>query len=780
MASQPFRDRIFAIPWFDFFRLRPYGDSLATPAVMVWLGFAWVIILLMASIEGIVWGLVGASIVPEGVSWLRPVAGLFLFLLIFAIIWIVDASLILSERPPLRARRWQPDANQGFGALLRWWFGLVVRVVIVAVSLYVTAPFLAKLIRADDIASYHQRQVEQYYAQRDATLSSQTRERTVQIESLFRERAQPLEMRIAQLNQSLTAERQRRAEIEAEYGPELEVLRRDLTEAQARVGNEILGREGRPEGRGPEARKWEANASRLAEQLAAKQTESDARTALIAQRIAEIEQELRTASGELQRLRQEQQTRVEQIAAEIAAQQVEALPPRLTFAARSKALHALRESPDESGVPHFETVEGFAQAALGVLFFALMALKLFEPPAVRAYFNETIQLQYRKYLVGGLADIPGFELPEDLAQRLNPVEFARRWQAYESDPASFYAERLALLEVREPLLAFAAQQSFEQAVLERRQDNLDDELEFARRRRERELTAYDQELALRTTQLQTHFEQEAEARRELLRAELATELKQAREDWARRKHQEEEDLRQRKASFEQAQEEARETLRLREKELEQLREQNLAAARQSEIATRQAHERQLAELDIKREREAHQRRLNAIREELARLRGLEAKHSGERQAIREAGRKLRESLDAAVKQLATLEMEFTAQQTQAAHLEQIIADEVRMAEAAKTQRKRFWSRGDQVDDSKRAREARRELKTLDKAQRTTRERLDRLREDLHGLEQRGMANAGLLREAEDRVASIQARILFYEDQLGVLICSNHDRADEDA
>ena len=122
MASKPFRDRVFAIPWFDFFRLRPYGDSLATPAVMVWLGFAWVVILLMASIEGIVWGLVGASIVPEGVAWLRPVAGLFLFVLIFAIIWIVDASLILSERPPLRARSWHPGANQGVGALLRWWF----------------------------------------------------------------------------------------------------------------------------------------------------------------------------------------------------------------------------------------------------------------------------------------------------------------------------------------------------------------------------------------------------------------------------------------------------------------------------------------------------------------------------------------------------------------------------------------------------------------------------------------------------------------------------------
>ncbi len=583
-----------------FYGYDPTAISLATPAVTVWLGFAWVIILLMASIEGIVWGLVGASIVPQGTAWLRPIAGLFMFVLMFAIIWIVDASLIMSERPVLRSRRWNLGANQGFGALVRWIFGLLVRVAIVAVSLYVTAPFLAKLIRIDDIASYHQRQVEQYYAQRDATLQARVNEDAARIEPIYRERIQPLDAQIARLTQSLALERARRARIEAEYAPELAVLRQDLTAAQERVGDELMGRDGRPEGRGPEARKWEATANRLAEALAAKQSELEARLAPVAQRIAALEQDLNAEAESLRRLRQEQQQRLDQSAADLAARQVEALPPRLTFAARSKILQALRDSPDERGVPHFETVEGFSQAALGVLFFALIALKLFEPPAASAYFSETLQLQYRKYLDGGLAGIPGFELADDPEKRLNPVEFVRLWQVYENDPTAFYANRQGLLEVREPLMKYQAEQSFEQELLTRRRENLDQEQEFARRRRNLELTAYDQELRLRIAQLQAQLDHETKVHLDHRRIELENELQQAREEWERHKTQEEERLRQHRESFEQAHESAREALRLRAREIEQLSEQHLAETRQTEVERQRAHQQQLGELNLKR------------------------------------------------------------------------------------------------------------------------------------------------------------------------------------
>ncbi len=765
----------------DLFRLRTYGDSLATPAVLVWLGFAWVVILLMAGIEGIVWGLVGATLVPQEAAWLRPVSGLFMFFLMFAIIWIVDASLIMSERPRLRSRRWNPGGDQeGVGAVARWAFGVLIRLSIVAVSLYVTAPFLAKLIRADDIAGYHQRQVEHYFAQRDSILKAQIDARATQIESVYRERAQPLEARAQQLTETLALERERRTRIEAEYAPEIEVLRRDLAAAQERVGDELLGRKGRPEGRGPEARKWEANAKRLAEQLAAKQREIETRIAAVSQRIAELEGRLRTDSEELQRLRLEQQERLDRSAAAVEAEQIEALAPRLTFAARSKALQALRESPDERGVPHFETVEGFAQAALGVLFFALIALKLFEPPAMRAYFSETLQLQYRKYLEGGLAEIPGFELHDDPKRRLNPVEFVRLWQAYELDPAAFYADRQALLAVQRPLVEFQAEQAFEQELLAQRKDNLRHELDYSRQRRERELVAYDRELTLRTAQLQAQLANETKAQRDHRRIELAAELQRAREDWARRRDMEEEEIRQRKEEFEQTQALARQELSLREREIERLRDQGQAEIRLADLASQQTHERKLVELRAKRAHEARQARLKGVREELTRLRALASRKGTERHNLREARRKLQETLEAVSHQVQTAESELFALRSQTGGLTQAIAERrAQSAETTRSEKRRFWSRGEQGSGGMTARELERdlkglerELKSLDKAEQAGSERLERLGDELRVLEVRQSNHDSELRELESDLSAVQARILYYEDSLSAILCSS--------
>lgn len=685
MEIMPRRYPSFRISRSDLLRLRPYGDYLATPAVTVWLGFAWVIILLMASIEGIVWGLVGASIVPQGAAWLRPVAGLFLFALMFSIIWIVDASLVMSERPVVTAQRGHPaaSANRGAGALLRWSFGLLIRVAIVAVSLYVTAPFLAKLIRADDIAAYHQRQVEQYDAQRAATLQARIRERAEQLAAPGQERRQLLETQIAQLAETLALERARHARIETEPAPEIAVLRQDLAAAQARAGDELMGRRGRPEGRGPEARKWEANAARLAAGLQAKQSEIDARSATSAARIGALEQALGSASEALQRLRQEQQDALDRVASELAAAQPEANPPRLTFAARSRILQTLRNSPDERGVPHFETVEGFSQAALAVLFFSLIALKLFEPPSVSNYFSESLQLQYRKYLAGGLAEIPGFELLAQSEKGLNPVEFSRLWQAYESDPAAFHAHRQALLEVREPFLKYREKQSYEQELFSRKLDDLDQEQELARRRRDLELAAYDQELTLRTTQLQAQLNHE---------------------------------------------------------------------------------------LEIKRRSETLQSGQLGIREEIGRLRALEAKQEAERLGQRELERKQGEGVETLRKQIAAAETELAGLQLRAHELGISIAGA--MLQDAPPPRKLFWSRRRNPDrETAEVRQLKRNLKALEKPERAVSERLVRLRAELRNLELRKISHDHELHETNARLAATRTRIQFYEDRLGELLCS---------
>jgi hypothetical protein len=753
----------------DHLRLKPYGDSLLTPAVRVWLGFAWTIILLMATLEGLVWGLVGASIVPQDSAWLRPFAGLLLFVLIFAVVWIIDASLVMSERPMARARRWNPGANQGFFALLRWLFGFLARLAIVALSLYVTAPFLGKLIRADDIATHHQQRVEQYYAERDARLKAQIAERTAQIEQNYRARVEPLAREIERLTESISRERQRRAEIEAEFAPELELLRRDLVAAQQRVGDEILGRDGRPEGRGPEARKWEANAQLLADQLAAKQSELDTRVGELDRRLNDWEQTRRERTETLQRLGEEHQARIDGIAAELAAQQLEPNPPRLTFAARSKALQALQDSPDEQGVPHFETVEGFAQATLGVLFLSLIALKLFEPGSVRAYFSETIQMQYRKYLDGGLDDIPGFA-PTEAGHRLNPVEFTRLWLAYEKDPTAFFAERQAIVEVREPLLRYLAERELERDRFAHRRENLEDELLFARRRRERELAAFERELEMRTNQLQAQLSTETKALKDQRRIQLAVELQKARQDWNLRRLHEEEEIRRERERLDHEHQQALEAIRLREQEIDHVRERSQARVRQAEVAEQLAHQRKLAELDQRRRHENRKALVSAAREELTRLRTLETRQRAEHQNLRESGRKLEDELTATRSGLAVCEVELAELNRRAATLrEQLAWRQIEETKAEETRKRSFWHRSGRATEGQSLREIERELKTVEKSERAEAERLVRLKDELSLLERRLEANAGERREAETRLAAIETRIQFHEDSLNTLL-----------
>lgn len=779
MSSEPQTDRPFPMrrAW-DHLRLKPYGDSLLTPAVRVWLGFAWTIILLMATLEGLVWGLVGSSIVPQDSAWLKPFAGLLLFVLIFSVVWIIDASLVMSERPMARSRRWNPGANQGFFALVRWLFGFLARLAIVALSLYVTAPFLGKLIRADDIATYHQRQVEQYYAERDAQLKAQITARTAQIEQNHRARVEPLAHEIERLTESIARERQRRAEIETEFAPELEILRRDLAATQARVGDEILGRDGRPSGRGPEARKWESNAQLIAGQLQAKQSELDARVGELDRRLGEWEQTLRERTETLQRLGEEHQRRLDGITAELAAQQIEPNPPRLTFAARSKALQALQDSPQEQGVPHFETVEGFAQATLGVLFLSLLALKLFEPGSVRAYYSETIQMQYRKYLEGGLDDIPGFAPRDDTGHRLNPIEFTRLWLAYEKDPTAFFAERKAIVEVREPLLRYLAERELERDRFAHRRENLVDELLFARRRRERELAAFERELEMRTNQLQAQLATETKTLKDQRRIQLAIELQKARQDWNLRRLHEEEEIRRERERLDHEHQQALEAIRLREQEIDHVRERSQARIRQAEVAEQLAHQRRLAELEQRRQRENRKALVSAAREELTRLRALEAKQRAERQSLRESGRKLEDELAATRSGIAVSEVELGELSHRAAALREQLAWRLAeiesgatsdSSETGETRKSGFWSRAKADSDGKTAREIERELKSVEKSERTEAERLARLKDELSALQWRLEANAGEQREAETRLAATETRLQFHEDSLTTLL-----------
>lgn len=592
----------------DYLRLKPYGNALLTPAAAAWIGSARVLVLLMASIEGFVWGAVGLSMVPKETAWLGPPVGLFLFALMFAVIWILDASLVMSEKPSGKLLS-SDKGLAGTGRRLRWLSGLLVRVAIVAISLYVTAPFIEKLIRADDIATWHQARVEQYFDQRARDLTEQVEARAAQQEAGYTARIEDLQREIGLLQQAIEAERQAHEQLIAEYQPEIQVLTRDLAEARKRVGDEILGRDGRREGFGPEAKKWTDRADQLAEVLAGKRAELNNRLAPIANNIQDQQARFDRLNDVLAEVRTQQQNLLADITEEVEAQQPPAAPPTLTFAARSKALNALRESPAEQGVPHFETVEGFAQAALGILFCALIALKLFEPAAVQAYFSDSIQDEYPKYLDGGLADIPGFHHYDDPARRLTPGEFARRWRQWQHDPDAMVAEYRAEIEAQRRLARMNADHAYEHELLSRRRENIDDQLALERRQRESELAARERELELRLEKLRARLGDEAELERERDRDTLAQEQQQ------------------RAAARAQAEQTAREQRRQAlELELERLRteldaqqERQLGLARELAETERALSASKQAIESLKAEVSTKEPRLQRLRDDLAAL-----------------------------------------------------------------------------------------------------------------------------------------------------------------
>jgi hypothetical protein len=556
----------------DYLRLHPYGRELLTPAAAAWIGSAWVVILLMASIEGFVWGAVGLSLVPAASAWLGPPVALFMFALMFSVIWIVDASLIMSEKPRLRGR-----GLAGLGPLLRWLLGLLVRVAIVGISLYVTAPFIEKLIRADDIAAWHQGEVERYFDQRAQTLQAQVETRASQLNSSYRSRIEVLQQQIERIDEALAAERKQREQLNAEYQPEIDVLTNDLAEARRRVGDEVLGREGRPEGYGPEARKWDARADLLAQTLAAKRAELSDRMVPIQTRIGELQPQLDALNRTLAEVQLQEQALLQRVSAEVEAEQPAASPPKLTFAARSTGLSALRQSPAEQGVPHFETVEGFAQAALGILFFALIALKLFEPPAVQAYYSETIQTQYRNYLNGGLAEIPGFAHHADPARRLSPVEFARRWEHWERAPTAFVDSHREELTAKASLSRLQADEEHERELLRRRREGIDHQLALEHQQREAELKARERELDLRLAQMGERLADE-------------TRLQRERDRWTLEQQRQE----QADAAAEAARARREQSIVALQEHLEQHRAQRLAAREQQLALTKTLAENQKA------------------------------------------------------------------------------------------------------------------------------------------------------------------------------------------
>jgi hypothetical protein len=129
--------------------LRPYGDSLLSPAGAFWIFAVRIAILLMASAEAMSWSYAAFYLATGGLRW---AAGLGAFLFTFATVCLIDASLMTLDRwarkhdhrvtnePPA------PWTNHAWDVL-----SIGTRIGLVALSMYITAPFLAQLMFNDDI-----------------------------------------------------------------------------------------------------------------------------------------------------------------------------------------------------------------------------------------------------------------------------------------------------------------------------------------------------------------------------------------------------------------------------------------------------------------------------------------------------------------------------------------------------------------------------------------------------------------------------------------------------
>ena len=149
--------------WRRFLRLvtlRPYGGTLCAPSTTAWMSFAAIGVTLMAGAEAAAWGYVGAFLATQ---WHRYFAAGAMGLVAFLAVWIVDSTFLtldlrreeyerrlnrLSGNPPQISSRWQKLKK----ALSTAGGGVIVRMAMVAGSLFVAAPYVSQLFFYQDVS----------------------------------------------------------------------------------------------------------------------------------------------------------------------------------------------------------------------------------------------------------------------------------------------------------------------------------------------------------------------------------------------------------------------------------------------------------------------------------------------------------------------------------------------------------------------------------------------------------------------------------------------------
>lgn len=132
------------------FSLRPHGDQLLSPSARFWIFCARALILIMATAEATSWGYVG-SLFGTGIT--SVMTGVAAAMSLFLVIWLVDATFVTMDTSRAYYQRALTSSTSSDGAMeqRKFFAGLAIRALIVMVSLWITAPFLAQLVFRRDV-----------------------------------------------------------------------------------------------------------------------------------------------------------------------------------------------------------------------------------------------------------------------------------------------------------------------------------------------------------------------------------------------------------------------------------------------------------------------------------------------------------------------------------------------------------------------------------------------------------------------------------------------------
>ena len=143
--------------FWHFLILKNYHNNLMTFNSSIYLTIISLVMIAAALMEAFAWGFLASSFVPENplIGWVT--VGVFVFVLMWTLDRSMAATDLLKNEHNIILNGYDTEDDLSFWQRQRCWvwiqdhFSFVIRLAIVALSLYITAPFLTQVVFKQDI-----------------------------------------------------------------------------------------------------------------------------------------------------------------------------------------------------------------------------------------------------------------------------------------------------------------------------------------------------------------------------------------------------------------------------------------------------------------------------------------------------------------------------------------------------------------------------------------------------------------------------------------------------